>query len=124
MTITVNTMKRNEAGQHKVSEDAMQTTQDLRPVNVYRSTILDEEIEGIVGLSTEGEPIYSSKTYTSVGESACVIKLPFGSMKQSLSADEGYLAGLCNHGQTVFYQKAFDCKMHEEMVFFSPQSLD
>ena len=113
-------MKRTEAGQEKVSEDTMQISQELRPVNVYRSSILDEDIEQIVGLSTDGEPIYVSKSYACVGESACVIKLPVGSLKQSLSADESYLTGLCNCGQTVFYQKSVYGELNEEPTFFTP----
>lgn len=120
MTITAKRMKRSGAGHQRRTERVPVSQVDLRPLNVYRSAILHEPIEQIVGVSTDGEPIYSSKSYACVGESACVVQLPFGTLKESFSADEAYVAGLCNHGQTVFFHRCKECHLQEETSFFNP----
>ena len=120
MTITSKRMKRSGAGDRRVAEKKAVSQVDLRPLNVYRSAILHEPIEQIVEVSNDGVPIYTSKSYACVGESACVVQLPFGTLKGSISADDFYIAGLCNHGQTVFYHRCTECTLQEQTTFFNP----
>ena len=117
-------MKRSDSGAARPSDhNTVAAPLQLKPGKVYRDSILTEPLGPITAVSTEGEPIYISKSYAAIGESPCAVHLPHATLMASISADGEILAGLCNNGQILFYQKAVTGSIIEQASFFAPPNM-